>query len=96
MKLLFTNNTVSLVGDVDRFNLVDNKLFTFQSMTSDVTIDLSKVASLDTAGVAYLLKLVAHYQNDKLNVELTNPPAQLIALAQISNVLGLLPLKNSI
>lgn len=94
MKLLFTNNKVDVVGDVDRFNLVDSRLFTFQSMTSDVTIDLTNVTSVDTAGVAYLLKLVSHYQNEKLNVQLTNPPEQLIALAQISNVLGLLPLKK--
>ena len=94
MKLIFANNKIDVVGDIDRFNLVDNELFSFQPMTSDVTIDLNNVTSVDTAGVAYLLKLVAYYQNKKLNVELTNPPTQLIALAQISNVLGLLPLKK--
>lgn len=94
MKLLLTKNKVDLVGNVDRFSLVDSQLFIFPSISSDVTINLDKVTSVDTAGVAYILKLVAHYQNKKLNVELTNPPTQLIALAQISNVLGLLPLKK--
>ena len=94
MKLQFTNNKVDVEGDVDRFNLVDSELFSFQSMSSNITIDLKNVTSVDTAGVAFLLKLVAHYQNEKLNVELTNPPEQLIALAQISNVLGLLPLNK--
>jgi phospholipid transport system transporter-binding protein len=94
MKLLLTNNKVELVGNVDRFNLADSQLFTFPPIASDVTIDLDKVTSVDTAGVAYILKLVAHYQNETRNIELTNPPTQLIALAQISNVLGLLPLKK--
>ncbi|MDU0113970.1 STAS domain-containing protein [Psychrosphaera aquimarina] len=94
MKLIFANNTVNVVGAIDRFSLVDDALFNFQSMTADVTIDLNKVSSVDTAGVAFILKLVAHYQNAQLNVVLTHPPAQLIALAEISNVLGLLPLKE--
>lgn len=96
MKLNFVNNEINVVGDIDRYNLIDKKLFSFPAMTSDVTIELTNVASVDTAGVAFLLKLVAFYQNQKLNVTLTNPPSQLIALAQISNVLGLLPLKDNI
>lgn len=92
MELIFNNNKIDVVGAIDRFNLVDDSLFSFKSVTSDVKIDLKGVTSVDTAGVAFVLKLVAYYQNTKLNVELTNPPAQLIALAEISNVLGLLPL----
>lgn len=94
MKLSFVNSEINIVGDVDRFNLIDNKLFSFPIMTSDVTIELTNVVSVDTAGLAFLLKLVAFYQNKNLNVVLANPPSQLIALAEISNVLGLLPLKE--
>ncbi len=94
MKVEFSENRVDVIGDIDRFNLTDNALFRFSDMTSDVTVELKNVTSVDTAGVAFLLKLVAFYQKQNVAVTLTNPPTQLIALAEISNVLGLLPIKK--
>ena len=94
MKVEFSENRIDVIGDIDRFNLTDSALFRFSDMASDVTVELKHVTSVDTAGVAFLLKLVAFYQKQNVSVTLTNPPTQLIALAEISNVLGLLPLKK--
>lgn len=94
MKLKLANNKIDIIGDVDRFNLNDNKVFDFPTRTADVFIELANMTSVDTAGLAFLLKMIAFYQNKSLTVTLLSPSKQLIALAEISNVLGLLPLKE--
>lgn len=80
-----------LYGDYDRFNLADKTLYRFPSLNGDITIDLAGVKSFDTAGLAFLLKMVSFYQKKSNRVIISNESSQLIALAEISNVIKLLP-----
>lgn len=82
-------------GELDRFHLSDNALYQFQDFDQQVIIDLNAVSHIDTAGVAYLLKLVSHYQSQNKTVTISGASEQLIALANISNVLELLPLDSN-
>jgi phospholipid transport system transporter-binding protein len=54
--------------------------------------DFSELALVDTAGLAWLLHQVAQAAKLKLNIQMRHVPEQLISLAQLSDVLALLPL----
>lgn len=87
--------TLTLKGELDRFNLSDGSLYQFLPFDNNVEIDLAQVSNIDTAGLAYLLKLVGHYQSKGIKVSLLSGSQQLIALANISNVVELLPLSQT-
>lgn len=87
------NDTLIVAGKLDRFTLGAPACYRFPVTTGDITLDLSQVENTDTAGLAWLLKLIAHYQL-KHQISIINQPQQLLVLASISNVLELLPLKN--
>lgn len=95
MSLVLNDRTLSIDGSLDRFTLGSPQCYNFPDIPGDVIIDLQDVKNTDTAGVAWLLKLVGHYQNTQHQVSIVNEPSQLIALAGISNVLNLLPLSHS-
>jgi ABC-type transporter Mla MlaB component len=84
-----------VTGEMDRFSLSDKSLYSFLEFGERVNIELKHVDKIDTAGVAFLLKLVAHYQKQDKQVSISNGSAQLIALAKISNVLELLPIQSN-
>ncbi|MBU2881933.1 STAS domain-containing protein [Psychrosphaera sp. B3R10] len=88
-------NKLIIDGELDRFNLSDDALYEFLAFDDRVEIDLEKVINIDTAGVAYLLKVVDHYQKLHKLVTICGGSEQLIALANISNVLELLPLHRN-
>ncbi|NVK25772.1 MAG: STAS domain-containing protein [Gammaproteobacteria bacterium] len=96
MKLVHKKNQLSVVGALDRFQLVRKEQFVFPNINEDeVFLDLVKAKNVDTAGLAWLLKLVSYYQSQKKVIAISNVPEQLIALAQLSNVLALLPINES-
>ena len=88
------NNTLKVSGALERFYLGDKRHYQFPKVAQSIDIDLTKVVSVDTAGLAWLLKLVSFYQQHRLTVKISNVPEQLIALAGISNVLELLPIES--
>lgn len=96
MSITFSRDkdTLVLKGDLDRFNLSDASVYQFLPFDKSVNVDLQQVKNIDTAGVAYLIKLVGHYQKLNKTVSVAEPSPQLIALAKISNVLELLPISN--
>lgn len=83
--------TLAVKGDLDRFSLSDKSLYRFPNAKGELMLDLAEVSSVDTAGMAFILELLAHYEAKSTEVKISYLPEQLIALAQISNVLELLP-----
>lgn len=78
-------------GDLDRYSLADKSLYQFPKAVGELSVNLSEVTTVDTAGMAFILELLAYYEANSTEVKISYLPEQLIALAQISNVLELLP-----
>ena len=57
---------------------------------SDVEMDLSQVASGDSAGLAVLIEWLAAARAHKVRLRYTGVPAQIIAVAKISDIEELL------
>ena len=93
--ITLTSDVLKLAGALDRFNLGDKAMYRYPKVTGDLTVDLTDVTATDTAGLSYLLDLIAFYESKSINVKISYIPEQLIALAQISNVLELLPLSSN-
>ena len=92
--LKFENNQLVPMGALDRFSLGDRKLYDFPEVTGSIVINLQQVNNFDTSGLAWLLGVVSHYQSNQVAIQIINASQQLIALAEISNVLELLPLSD--
>jgi phospholipid transport system transporter-binding protein len=60
---------------------------------SEVLLDLAGVTKVDTAGLAWLVNLVAECRSLKIPLKLSNVPLTLLKLAKISDVEGILPLQ---
>lgn len=88
------DDILKVQGHLDRFHLGDKKVNRFPSAPQELNLCLNDVSHLDTAGLAWILKLLRFYKGKQVKVEILNPPSQLIALAKISNVLELLPFKK--
>lgn len=95
MSMSVQDQVLAVTGNLDRFVLGNPKCYQFPTISGDVSLDLADVSNVDTAGLAWVIKLVGFYQNNQQTVSIVNEPQQLIALASISNALNLLPLKNS-
>jgi len=96
MKIVCKDNHISVVGELDRFQLENPTQFVYPQISSKtVEIDLAKTRHVDTAGLAWLLKIVSFYQGENKQVNISHLPDQLIALAQLSNVLALLPITKT-
>lgn len=85
-------NQVVFQGELNCETVVTHWPFKLMpQLPQDVTFNLSQVAHVDTAGLAWLLHQVAAASQRKLNLKMVHPPAQLMRLAQVSDVVGLLP-----
>ncbi|WP_100644524.1 STAS domain-containing protein [Alteromonas facilis] len=60
---------------------------------SNLTICLSDIARIDSAGLAWLLNLIRDAKRAGLSIKLQNPPKELLNLAKISDASSLLPLE---
>ena len=58
-----------------------------------LTVDLAKVDSVDTAGLAFLVNLIGTCNKYQLELAISSPPESLLKLAKISDVTSLLPLQ---
>ena len=58
----------------------------------NLTIDMAGVRSTDTAGLALMIEWVRHTLGTGKQIRFTSVPAQLLALAEISDVQELLPI----
>lgn len=97
MKLQKTETGIAVIGALDRFHLVKKQQFEFPVLASEsVELDLAKAESIDTSGLAWILKCLSNYQDSGKKTSILNPPSQLIALAELSNVLALLPIQKAV
>lgn len=62
--------------------------------SGDIEIDLSGVQRSDSAGLALVLEWMREQRRRGGTLELRNPPEQMRALARLSGLEGLLPLKS--
>jgi phospholipid transport system transporter-binding protein len=60
------------------------KLFTFLTSAKHITIDLAKVSSTDSAGLALLIEWKKIARSHKIQLALKNIPKQLLMLAGLS------------
>lgn len=96
MELDIVADGIAVVGALDRHNLVKKQQFHYPKLEAErVTIDLARAEPIDTSGLAWILKCVSFYQSSGKQISILNAPSQLIALAELSNVLALLPLQNA-
>lgn len=59
--------------------------------TESSVINLSKVSQIDTAGLAWLLAMLEHANQQNIHLYFTEIPAKLANLAKLSGVAGFLP-----
>ncbi|MDX3773458.1 STAS domain-containing protein [Chromatiaceae bacterium AAb-1] len=87
------DNTVSFKGELNRDTLMLHSPFAMlNALSGRVTFDMGNLTSADTAGLAWLIQQLALSRKKSLVVELRNVPAQLLSLADVSAVTGLLPI----
>lgn len=93
------NGVFLFQGELSRDTLMDawrkheSKLTRLKNAGGLVTVDLKEVSSVDTAGLAFLVNLVATTNKHQLDYKICNPPESLLKLAKISDVTSLLPLQ---
>ncbi|MCC5852102.1 MAG: STAS domain-containing protein [Alkalimonas sp.] len=80
-------------GVLDRNTLLNYWPFQqLNTLSGTVVFDFSELQSIDTAGLAWLLKQLALASKAGLVVQLQQVPEQLRSLARVSDVLELLPI----
>jgi ABC-type transporter Mla MlaB component len=93
LKISQQQQTLFFSGALDRETVPTQWPFKLlKKLTGTVVFDFSELALVDTAGLAWLLHQVAQAKKQNLIIQMNHVPAQLISLAQLSDVLTLLPL----
>lgn len=88
----------SVSGSLDRDSVMicwpgkQQTLQSLQKSKSDLTLDLSAVEHVDTAGLAWIIHLTRECQAKQIKLSLLNTPEGLINLAKLSSVDEVLPL----
>ena len=84
-----------LAGSLNRDTVMNNWSLRDKGFKqgTEVLLDLAGVSQVDTAGLAWLVNLVAECRKLKIPLKLSNVPITLIKLAKISDVEGILPLQ---
>lgn len=83
-------------GTLDRNTLLGYWPFKqLSSMSGQVVFDFKQLSSIDTAGLAWLLKQLALARQGGLVVQLHHVPSQLCSLAEVTDVLALLPISDN-
>ena len=86
-------------GELNRDTLMDawhgqeKKLRGLTKQHSSLTVDLTHVSAVDTAGLAFLVNLIGVTKKYQLDLKISHPPESLLKLAKISDVTSLLPLQ---
>lgn len=77
-----------LVVDSDlTFKSIDGqsvKSFAFLKSGKEITIDLSRVANADSAGLALLIEWIKYTRSKRIALKFKNIPEQLLTLAKLS------------
>jgi phospholipid transport system transporter-binding protein len=82
-------------GELNRDSVVQFWPFKpLQSLPQQAVFDLAGLKHVDTAGLAWLIQVLAQAKAKSIQVELRGMPAQLHSLASVSDVLSLLPTES--
>lgn len=60
------------------------KSFAFLKSAKEVSIDLSKVANTDSAGLALMIEWIKYCRHNRIHLNFKNIPEQLLKLAKLS------------
>ena len=75
-------------GDLT-FSSIDKKTaksFSFPKTAKQLTIDLKRVKTTDSAGLALIIEWIKYAQKNKIQLLLENIPEQLLSIARLSGV----------
>lgn len=88
----FENCVIYLSGNINRYSVVDlmHRVNVNEQCEEYFSIDLAGVEQVDTAGLAWLLKVMAQAKQSGQVVHLQAVPERLMALAAVSGVEALL------
>ncbi len=79
-------------GELNRETVVAHWPFKpLQQLQQQAIFDLAAIRHVDTAGLAWLLQVLAQAKAQSLQIRLAAVPTQLKSLAAVSDVLSLLP-----
>ncbi len=82
-------------GELNRDTVVQFWPFKpLQLLQGTVEFNLAGLKHVDTAGLAWLIQVLAQAKAKSLQVQLRGMPAQLHSLASVSDVLSLLPTES--
>lgn len=85
---IIKENTGHFVIDGDlTFATIDKqtlKSFSFLKAAKEITIDLSRVSSTDSAGLALMIEWIKYSRQNRTQIAFKNIPEQLLNLAKLS------------
>lgn len=89
------NSTLRFSGELNRDTLMLYSPFKLlNSLSGKVIFDFSALSNVDSAGLAWLIQQLGQARKQSLQVEFSEVPAQLLALAKVSGVTSLLPITD--
>lgn len=96
LEVSLQQNRVQFSGQLNRDTVVAHWPFqVLRQLSGEIIFDLSGIHHADTAGLAWLLQVIATARSNQQQVVITQLPEQLQRLASVSAVLDLLPVRNS-
>jgi phospholipid transport system transporter-binding protein len=87
LKLINQGGGYFLIDGDLTFDTIDKqtvKSFAFLNSSKDISIDFSKVACTDSAGLALMIEWLKYTRSKRIHLKFKNIPKQLHALAQLS------------
>lgn len=86
-------NTFYFTGVLNRDTLMLYSPFSLlNDVTGTVRFDLTKLTSVDSAGLAWLIQQLKRGKEEGLDIQLCHVPRQLVSLADVSAVTAMLPI----
>lgn len=88
-------NTIRFSGQLNRDTVVAHWPFQpLRQLSGQIVFDLAGIGHADTAGLAWLLQVLAQARGNGQQISLLQLPLQLQRLASVSDVLELLPVAD--
>lgn len=96
ISLNISSSPVELSGELTRHSILQITQKSIKELLSpsSVTLDLSKITRIDTAGLAWLFYLLEQASINNCELYFVNIPNKLDKLIRLSGVEGFLPVKN--
>ncbi len=93
----FVGDCVLMAGDLTRLTVsaLIKKNLPSQVQQHEVKLDLAELSGIDTSGLAWIISFIADVQKRGKTITILNPPEQLLKLAEISDLVTLLPLEKT-